>query len=82
LNLERETGFEPATSTLASDGFSRYVSATTVAIVICWDNDFRQLIKRQLGKGGRIQYPMACGERTQDIRIVYAGNTGFGYRDH
>jgi hypothetical protein len=25
---------------------------------------------------------MACGERTQDIRIVYAGNTGFGYRDH
>jgi uncharacterized Zn finger protein len=25
---------------------------------------------------------MSCGERSQDIRIVYVGKTGFGYRDH
>ena len=23
-----------------------------------------------------------CGIRTEDIRIVYVGETGFGYRDH
>lgn len=23
-----------------------------------------------------------CGVRTEDIRIVYVGNTAFGYRDH
>ena len=23
-----------------------------------------------------------CGKRTEDIRIVYQGETGFGYRDH
>lgn len=23
-----------------------------------------------------------CGERTEDIRLVYVGKTGFGYRDH
>ena len=23
-----------------------------------------------------------CGKRTRDIRIVYVGNTGFGYREH
>ncbi len=23
-----------------------------------------------------------CGMRTEDIRIVYQGETGFGYRDH
>jgi hypothetical protein len=23
-----------------------------------------------------------CGKRTEDIRIVYVGKTGFGYRDH
>ena len=24
----------------------------------------------------------ACGTRTEDIRIVFVGETGFGYRDH
>ena len=23
-----------------------------------------------------------CGERTEDIRLVYVGKTGFGYREH
>ncbi len=25
---------------------------------------------------------MSCGKRSEDIRIVYVGKTGFGYRDH
>ena len=25
---------------------------------------------------------MSCGGKSQDIRIVYVGTTGFGYRDH
>ncbi len=25
---------------------------------------------------------MSCGKRSEDIRIVYVGKTGFGYREH